>query len=233
MVKIFLDPGHGGSDPGARGNGLAEKTITLKIAQIIRNILTEEYENVQVLMSRNGDETVSLASRTDAANRWGANLYLSIHVNAGGGTGFESFVFPNVPARTKNVQRNIHYEVVNAANWRDRGMKTANFHVLRESAMDAVLTENGFIDYLPDAEKLKDGAFLEKIARGHVNGIAKFFNLKKKAGSGTPPLPQEPGNLPGSLYKVQIGAFRNRENAEALAERARKAGFDVYIEKTN
>lgn len=84
MVKIFIDPGHGGTDSGAVGNGLQEKALTLTIASKIRSILLAEYQNVSVLMSRTGDETVTLTQRTDAANVWGADYFLSIHINAGG-----------------------------------------------------------------------------------------------------------------------------------------------------
>lgn len=92
MFKLFLDPGHGGSDPGAVGNGIQEKDITLKIATKIRDFLLNEYSDVSILMSRTGDTYPTLSDRTNAANSWGANYFLSIHINAGGGTGFESFV---------------------------------------------------------------------------------------------------------------------------------------------
>jgi len=93
MPKIFLDPGHGGNDTGAVGNGLREKDITLSIALEISRILQNEYEGVSVQLSRTKDETVSLAERTRRANSWGADLYVSIHVNAGGGTGFEDYIY--------------------------------------------------------------------------------------------------------------------------------------------
>ncbi|WP_062350577.1 N-acetylmuramoyl-L-alanine amidase [Bacillus kwashiorkori] len=228
MVKIFIDPGHGGSDPGATGNGLQEKNITLQIAQRIRDMLTSEYENVSVKMSRTGDQTVSLNERTKAANDWNADFYLSIHINAGGGTGFESYVHPQSPQRTKNLQNTIHDEIMKQVDFRNRGKKQANFHVLRETVMDAMLTENGFIDNSADANKLKKSSFIDNLARGHVNGLAKSLNLKKKS---SPPPQDPPKNNPGQLYKVQIGAFRDEENAKQLADRAKKAGFDVYIVK--
>lgn len=179
MFKLFLDPGHGGTDPGAVGNGLQEKNVTLQIATRIRDILTAEYSNVSILMSRTGDQTVSLTERTNAANAWGANYFLSIHINAGGGTGFESYIYPNVGAPTTTYQRVIHQEVVKVNELTDRGMKQADLHVLRESAMPALLTENGFIDNASDAAKMKSSAWLDKVARGHVNGLALAFNLQK------------------------------------------------------
>lgn len=97
MAKIFIDPGHGGTDPGAVGNGLQERNVNLQIALRVRDILLNEYDNVT---SRTGDQTVSLGQRTNAANSWGADYFLSIHINAGGGTGFESFIYPGVGTPT-------------------------------------------------------------------------------------------------------------------------------------
>ncbi|MET3728139.1 N-acetylmuramoyl-L-alanine amidase [Fictibacillus halophilus] len=181
MVKIFIDPGHGGTDPGGVANNLTEKALTLKIGLRIRDILLAEYSNVSVLMSRTSDVTKSLTERTDAANAWGADFFLSVHTNAGGGTGYEDYVYPGSIAPTTTYQDNIHAEILKLVNFSDRGQKTADFHVLRESNMPALLTENGFIDNVNDANKLKTTSFIESIARGHVNGIVKSFNLPKKA----------------------------------------------------
>ncbi len=181
MVKIFIDPGHGGTDSGATGNSLQEKNLTLQIATRIKNILTSEYDNVSILMSRTGDTLPTLNERTSKANAWGADFFLSIHVNAGGGTGYEDYIYPGAGSRTSTYQSTIHAEVLKLVNFTDRGKKSGNFHVLRESNMPALLTENGFIDNVNDAAKLKSASFLESIARGHVNGIVKCFNLPKKA----------------------------------------------------
>ncbi|MQR94339.1 N-acetylmuramoyl-L-alanine amidase family protein [Fictibacillus phosphorivorans] len=181
MVKIFIDPGHGGTDPGGVGNNLTEKALTLKIGIRIRDILLAEYNNVSILLSRTSDVTKSLTERTDAANAWGADFFLSIHINAGGGTGYEDYIYPGSTAPTTTYQDYLHAEILKVVNFSDRGQKTANFHVLRESNMPALLTENGFIDNVNDANKLKTTSFIESIARGHVNGIVKCFNLPKKA----------------------------------------------------
>lgn len=181
MVKIFIDPGHGGNDPGAVGNGLKEKDLTLKIAKYARDYLQSNYSNVSIKMSRTGDTTKSLTTRTNEANKWGAEVYVSIHINAGGGTGFESFVYPGVGSSTKKLQNAIHEQVMKVCKgFRDRGKKQANFHVLRESRMAACLTENLFIDTKADADFLKKEANLKKLGQAHAIGIAKYFGLKKK-----------------------------------------------------
>ncbi|MED1014852.1 N-acetylmuramoyl-L-alanine amidase [Bacillus atrophaeus] len=215
MVKIYIDPGHGGTDSGATGNGLQEKALTLQIALALRTILTNEYEDVSLRMSRTSDQFVSLDDRTDAANSWGADYFLSIHINAGGGTGFESYVYPGVGSPTTTYQSHIHGEVLKAADFADRGKKLANFHVLRETAMPALLTENGFIDTAADANKLKTSSFIQSLARGHANGLAQAFNLKKKPSD--------------SLYKVQIGAFKVKANADSLASSAKAKGFNAIV----
>ena len=181
MVKIFIDAGHGGSDPGSVANDLKEKNLTLEISKRIAALLNN-YKNVQVKLSRTGDQTLSLKQRTDMANTWGADYLLSVHINAGGGTGFESFVYNgnyNGKEKTNQKRNIIHDEIVKAIEIRDRGKKEGNLHMVRESNMPAALTECGFIDNVSDASLLKTSSFLDKIASGHVEGLVKVFNLER------------------------------------------------------
>ncbi|WP_078392322.1 N-acetylmuramoyl-L-alanine amidase [Shouchella patagoniensis] len=217
MVKIFLDPGHGGSDPGAVGNGLQEKTLNLTIALRIRDMLLAEYQNVEVRMSRTGDTAVSLTQRTNLANSWGADYFMSIHINAGGGTGFESFIHTSASSGSVNAQRIIHPAIIQQIGGVNRGQKAANFAVLRTSTMPAILTENLFIDHANDAALLRDSSFLTRIARGHVNGLVQALNLQTGGGGG------------GTIYRVQAGAFSSRANAEALQARLRADGYEALI----
>src|SRR5690606_3428745 len=226
MVKIFIDPGHGGSDPGAVGNGLREKDLTLKIAKYMRDYLLANYTGVEVRMSRTNDSTVSLSARTNDANKWGADAFISIHINAGGGTGFESYVYPGVGKATRDLQNAIHGEVMKVfSGFRDRGKKQANFHVLRETKMSAVWTENGFIDPKQDADFLKLEANLRKVGEAHAVGVAKYFGLKKEA----QPKP-EPAQKKQVFYRVVTGSFTDRKNAGAQVARLKKAGFDAFID---
>lgn len=222
MKKVFIDPGHGGKDPGAVGNGLLEKNITLDISQRIKNYLVSNYENVSVKMSRTKDQTVSLSERTNQANRWKADLYVSIHINAGGGRGFESFIynrqFKNKP-QTEKCRTMIHNAVMDKVNWTDRGKKQANFHVLRETTMAAVLTESGFIDNREDARNMKDSSWLQIVAEGHAIGIANALNLKKKS------LPDQTGRL----YRVVSGSFLEEDNARKRVHALKRKGYDSFI----
>ncbi|WP_353855662.1 N-acetylmuramoyl-L-alanine amidase [Bacillus sp. Bos-x628] len=214
MVKIFIDPGHGGTDSGAVANGLFEKNLTLQIALFLRDILISEYDGISVRLSRSTDQTVTLSERTNAANSWKADYFVSIHINAGGGTGFESYVYPGVSAPTTTYRNALHDEIARSVDLTDRGKKNANFHVLRETSMSAILTENGFIDTTSDANKLRNASFLQSIARAHASGLEKAFQLKKKA---------------TNLYKVQVGAFKVKANADELANSLTSKGFDAFV----
>lgn len=233
MVRLFIDAGHGGKDSGAVGNGIKEKDITLKIALAIQDQL-KNYQDVQLKMSRTKDEFLSLSQRTNLANSWGADAFLSIHINSASSTnarGFETFVYSSVNSRTLSFQDNIHREIMNVIdNYTDddRGQKQANFHVLRESDMTACLTENLFISNSADAKLLKSNSFINALATGHTNGIVKYFNLKKKINS--PSSPSSPSNT-GRIYYVQVGAFSNEENAIELMDKLKKDGYAVFIKK--
>lgn len=186
-MKVFIDPGHGGKDPGAVGNGLREKDVTLEIAKLIQSKLSN-YATVR--LSRTSDRYISVSERARSANNWGADLFVSVHINAGGGTGYEDYIYNGLSnaSRTAKIRDVIHSEIVNQMSAvRDRGKKKANFAVLRETRMPAVLTENLFIDTKADAELLKDSSFLNRIATGHVNGIVKALNLDRSTKSSENP----------------------------------------------
>lgn len=219
MVKIFIDAGHGGTDPGAVANGLREKDLTLTLALKTRNMLNDEYDGHSVMLSRMTDKTLSLPERTNMANNWGANYLVSIHINAGGGTGFESYTYNgnySGKAETNRLRSIVHDEIVKETGFRNRGKKEANFHMVRESKMSACLTENGFIDHSADAGKLKSDAFLTKIARGHAAGIAKALGLRRKSQS--------------TFYRVVAGSFTKRVNADDQIEQLQGANFESFID---
>lgn len=183
--KIFWDKGHGGTDPGAVANGLQEKVLTHKIVEYAMSYLNTNYIGFEQRTSRTGDQTVDLNSRATLANNWNADIFISVHINAGGGTGFESFIYNgNVSSATQLFQNIVHAEILKAMQQYgsiiDRGKKRANFVVLRETNMPAVLTENLFIDTTSDANKLKNEDFLKAVGEAHARGVAKFLGLTKK-----------------------------------------------------
>lgn len=228
MTKIFIDPGHGGRDPGAVANGLQEKALALQIGLQMRDILRNEYDSVQVRMSRDRDVFLDLNERARMANDWGADYFVSVHINAGGGTGFESFVHTSQASRTVALRNVVHDEIMRMLNSvRDRGKKAANFAVLRLTRMPAILTENLFVDHPEDARRLRDPNFLALIARGHAEGIAKAFGLKKKQKPQPKVQTQPQGNV---MYRVVTGSFADRANAEKRVAELKKAGFDSFID---
>lgn len=229
MKKVYFDLGHGGNDPGAVGNGLQEKNVVLEIGKYIDGLMGQ-YEGVQWKFSRLTDKALSLTERTNDANRWGADVLVSIHINAGGGKGFESFMYNGnfiSVSQQENIafQNVLHQRIMNRCGFfQDREKKRANFHMVRESKMIAVLTESGFIDNAGDAANLKDRTKLISIATGHVEGVASFLGLKNKPAA---PKPSAPNN--GKLYKVQVGAFANKANADRLAADLKSKGYPTYI----
>lgn len=220
-MKLYLDPGHGGSDAGAQGNGLKEKDINLDIALKIRTVLVDNYKNVTVKMSRTNDATKSLQHRTNEANSWGADFFLSIHCNSfnGSAKGYEDYIHSSLSdgSTTAKHQNTIHASIIKVNQLQDRGRKKANFHVLRESTMPALLTENGFIDNKHDASLMKKSSWRKKVAQGHVNGLAKAYNLRRK----------QPDT--GTLYKVIAGSFKKKNNAEKLIANLNNKGIDSFI----
>ncbi|MCL6638099.1 MAG: N-acetylmuramoyl-L-alanine amidase [Firmicutes bacterium] len=178
MTLIVLDPGHGGDDPGAVGSGLLEKDLTLDIARKTREALGEYLAEVR--LTREEDADVTLEARAGLANRLGAGYFLSIHINAGGGTGFESYVYTGAGDTSKLLRRVIHEQVAlfyRSAGFVDRGEKSANFAVLRQSSVPAALLENLFIDHPADGAKLASAEFRAGLGRAIAGGLAAALNL--------------------------------------------------------
>lgn len=227
MLTVVLDPGHGGTDSGAVYKQYREKDFNLKVALMVREFLLESYV-VDVLMTRTKDETLSLQARTDFANAKKADFFFSIHHNAAGGTGFESYIYNGtIPTATKEIQGIIHKEIVFTTNKYDvfdRGQKKANFYVLRNTRMNALLIEVLFIDNERDLRLMLNDQFLKDVAKAAATGIAKALNLPRK------PKPK-PHPQPGTdtLYKVIAGSFKEEENAEQRAEMLKTNKIEAYI----
>ncbi|WP_405107102.1 N-acetylmuramoyl-L-alanine amidase [Micromonospora sp. NBC_01405] len=220
LPRVYIDPGHGGTDSGAVGNGLQEKNLTLAISLQVRDILLANY-SVDVRMSRTTDLTRSLAYRTDDANAWGANIFVSIHINSGGGTGFESYRYPSGGSGDLSLHNALHPRIISGmrsiGSVTDRGQKTANFHVLRESAMPAVLTENLFIDSVADTNLLKRADFITAVARAHAQGIAAYLGLAT-----TPP----PTSFSTIVDNATAGRFTASANWSSSAYSAQRYGTE-------
>jgi N-acetylmuramoyl-L-alanine amidase len=231
LVKIYLDAGHGGKDSGAVGNGLLEKNVVLDLAKRIEAKL-KNYNNVQVMQTRTTDIFLELSERADKANAWGADCFVSLHLNANENVtakGFETYIWNgSVGPDTIAFQNVLHTEVFRqiGPNTTDRGKKRANFAVLRESNMKAILGENLFVTNSTEASLLKQTTFLEKVAQGYVNGLEKFFGLVKET---RPPTTDTP--VSDVLYQVVAGTFKNRDNAENQVKKLNADGYKAYIQE--
>jgi N-acetylmuramoyl-L-alanine amidase len=224
MFTICIDAGHGGKDAGASANNLYEKDITLKLALKIAKLLNE-YENTEILLTRQDDTFIKLNDRAKFANDNKADFFYSIHVNAAtniAARGYEDYIHTSLSneSGTAKLRDIIHEEIKNYVgryNVPDRGKKKADFMVLRLTKMPAVLTENLFLTNGEDVKLLKDDTFLNGLAESHVKGIAKAFGLQKKR--------------PTRLYKVQVGAFIDRKNAERLVDELKSKGYNAFIKE--
>ena len=183
-MKIYLDPGHNhsGADTGACGNGLKEQDITWLIAARTRDTL--ETAGLMGQMSRNritdnaGSGTVrsSLSARTQAANRWGADLFVSIHCNAGGGHGTETYCFQGGISYVFKLEKKVQECLVERVILADRCVKVnPGLAVLRNSQMPAALIEAGFIDNPQDAAVLGSETGQEKFAEAITQGICGYL----------------------------------------------------------
>jgi N-acetylmuramoyl-L-alanine amidase len=180
---VVLDAGHGGADSGAVGNGLKEDVLTLKLVKKVRFALLRDFD-VDVKLTRDDDTFVTLPNRARFANDLGADFFVAIHCNSGGGTGYEDFVQPNASERTRRLRREMHRSIAAFLETEDvvnRGKKTMNLAVLRRTRMPAVLTECLFVDSAADAANLRDDDFLTGLARAHARGIARALQLPRIA----------------------------------------------------
>ncbi|TSB44679.1 N-acetylmuramoyl-L-alanine amidase [Alkalicoccobacillus porphyridii] len=172
---IVIDPGHGGSDPGATANGLQEKEVVLDVGQRAAEKLRASGANV--IMTRSTDEFIELEERAAIANREGASIFVSIHANAAAATsavGTESFHFPT-SSEGQRLASAIQTELVSELGTRDRGVKDANFSVLRNTAMPATLLELGFITNPEEAERMKSSSFRESAANAIHDGVSTYY----------------------------------------------------------
>lgn len=185
---IYLDPGHGGYESGAVSGGVYEKTINLQTSKKIESILKSK--GYSVYMSRDSDERLSLSQRAQEANRMNASIFISVHYNAFRGTseGIETFYY-NQSGNTinpyannayrinssRNLATNIHKNVLRSSGAVDRYVRTANFHVIRETHMPAVLLELGYVDHAGERAKIKTASYQQKLAQGVAEGIDQYF----------------------------------------------------------
>ena len=185
-IKIYIDQGHNPINPnaGAEGNGLREQNIVFRIGILLADLLINN-GNFEVLLSRPTADTqlgtsnaTSLAARVNAANAFGADVFISLHTNASNieaATGSEALVYA-IPSAASELAGDILFRLEEVTGLRNRGVFVrSGLYVLRKTAMPATLLELGFITNPSDAALMSNNPGL--FATGIYQGILDYFNL--------------------------------------------------------
>ena len=228
--KIALTAGHYKYTPGKRclksldPNETREWVLNNRIADKVETLLAANYTGYELIRTDDttGEKDVSLTARTNAANNFGADFYLSIHhnagVNGGKGGGIVAYVHTKPAAESLTWQKELYNALISATGLkgnRATPLAKSNLHECRETKMPAVLLELGFMDSQTDVPVILSEAYADKCAAAIVQVLAKRGNLEKKA---------------AKLYRVQVGAYSKRENAENTLAKLKAAGFtDAFI----
>ncbi|MFP4662612.1 MAG: N-acetylmuramoyl-L-alanine amidase [Halanaerobiales bacterium] len=176
---ILLDPGHGGHDPGAVGKrGLKEKDLTLDIALRVFKLLKTN-TSARVYLTRDSDQFISLYKRSEMANNLNADTFISIHINGaenGIERGIETYAHYNSSKKSWALAWYLQDSLVRELGFIDRGLKAENFHVVRETNMDSVLLEIGFITEPAEERLLSQNSIREKAALAIFRGILDYYS---------------------------------------------------------
>ncbi len=223
MFKVYIDPGHGGNDSGAVGvRNILEKNIVLEVAKKVADILRNR--SIDVKMSRNTDVFKTLSYRTNEANNWGADCFVSIHCNSSDNKtakGLETFCYK---FKYRKLADYVQNEFLNNKLYTvNRGVKEGDLHVIRESNMPACLVELGFISNEEDANFIE--AKKDCMALAIANGICNFLGVKFNS---------NPTTQNATVYNIVTGGFGAKENAQQKLEYLKGlTGWYLELEKVN
>lgn len=216
MAKVFLSAGHGGYDPGACANGLKEKDMNLNMLLACQEELIRH--GVTVVCSRTTDEDDPVQAEVREANASRADLAVSFHNNAGGGDGFEGYYWAGDANGKRMVQ--IAQKYVNAMGQNNHGnpVKSGN-HLcfVRDTTMTAVLFETAFVD---SADRYIVDTVSEQRTFGvaYAKAVLEYFGIAYKVPTAD-----------GKLYRVQLGAYKQKANAEKLVKELKAKGYNAII----
>ena len=176
-MKVTIDCGHGGEDSGATGsfNGYFESHAVLDIGLRLRALLVP---HLDVQMIREDDTFTSLPERCRMANEWGADIFVSLHLNSAtsDASGFE--VFTSGSTKSKDLAKKVWSRHTKAfPEQKDRGVKTAGFYVLKHSDMPAVLTEGCFLSNDAENQWVSLDETRQQMAEAIGQGILDYFNI--------------------------------------------------------
>ncbi|AFY70366.1 cell wall hydrolase/autolysin [Thalassoporum mexicanum PCC 7367] len=174
---IVIDPGHGGRDPGAVGNGINEKIIMLPLSQRLGQVLQQM--GYSVVYTRTSDIELDLEPRVQLAERVRGDVFVSLHANSVASrsatvTGIETYYAPG-STRGRRLAALVHSQVIAATGAVDRRVRSARFYVLRRTSMPAILVETGFVTNPGDAARLRDPNYQQRIAEAIARGVDQFL----------------------------------------------------------
>ena len=221
-MKVFLGVGHGGSDPGAVANNTKEKDLNLSIALACRDELVRN--GVSVKMSREKDENDTISEEIKECNAYAPDLAVDIHNNAANGKGDGAEVFhSHLGGKGKTLAENILAEIVKVGQ-NSRGIKTRvnsqgkdYYGFIRQTSCPAVIVECAFVDNASDLKILATESQRKAMGIAIAKGILKTLGVAVQSEK--------------SYWKVQVGAYLYRENAEAMQKKIKAVGFDAFIVK--
>lgn len=232
MSKVFIGVGHGGADSGAVGNGLLEKNLNLEIALSCRDELVRH--GIEVKMSRETDESDTLNEEIKECNAYGPDLAVDIHNNAGGGDGVETWHHFG-GGTGKVLAENILAEVVKLGQ-NSRGAKTKKnsagkdyYGFIRMTEAPAVIVECAFIDTPEDIAIVDEPHEQKAMGIAIAHAILKTLGVAVNEQADVKSETTETATQASKLYRVQVGAYAVKENAEKMRKRLMESGFDAII----
>ena len=240
--RVWLDAGHGGTSPGACGGDIRESDVALSVTLKVGEILSKK--GIGVLYTRTDDTSVSLSKRSHEANQAKVDAFISIHCNSASNTnarGVETFCYkfkyrPLADAIQKQLTADPYLYKY------DRGVKEGDFHVIRETNMDAALVELAFISNGEDRWLLKNkqDGFAKAIANGIMNflGVLTDETVKEEKPSDIIINDENSNDVVEGIddtpvYHVVVGEVLSKEKAEAIAKTLKEQGYgNVMISVT-
>ena len=219
MKKLVIDLGHGGTDPGAIGpNKTHEADVVLAIGKELNELL--KGCNLEIKFTRLSNKYLSLTERTKIANNFKADYFLSIHINSTKDNtirGVEVWQYSNKNENLNKFSNGLCTDISKIFNVRNRGLKLSKeLSVLKNTTMPAALIEVDFISNAQAEKDLKTNSNIKAVAIGIKNNLIELFDLEVSTND--------------TLYKVCIGAYKDKNNALNQVKLAKDKGFkDAYI----
>lgn len=178
-VKITIDPGHGGFDPGAVISGVSEKTVNLLIAKRVKE-LGEKYPTLDFVFTRLTDDYISLLDRLEVAKQHGSDGYISIQANSfrdPNVTGVETILdwTRNQGSASWNMAKSVQRSVIETTGAHDRGIRQQRLYT-RHSSLPAALIEVGFLTSPIERKKLTSSEYQDLVAKGIIQGLLDYFS---------------------------------------------------------